>query len=120
RDTLYSLLMKMNVPVEEANRYAESVEECRMGYLFENLEKMDIQAERRNTAQARAEAEAAKERAEEAEQKAEAARQRAEAAEKKLISLVECMLTKGQTEEQIAEEILEPVSYIRELRDKVK
>ncbi len=27
-----------------------------MGYLFENIEKMDIQAERRNTAQARAEA----------------------------------------------------------------
>ena len=84
-----------------------------MGYLFENLEKMDIQAERRNTAQARAEAEAAKE-------EAEAVKQRAEEAERKLISLAERKLKKGQTEEQIAEDLLEPVSYIRELRDKIK
>ncbi|MCD7922396.1 MAG: Rpn family recombination-promoting nuclease/putative transposase [Clostridiales bacterium] len=113
RDTLYSLLMKINVPVEEANRYAESVEECRMGYLFENIEKMDIQAERRNTAQVRTEAEMAK-------QEAEAARQEAEAAKQKLISLVERKLAKGQTEEQIAEDLFEPVEYIRELLDKIK
>ncbi|MCD7982082.1 MAG: hypothetical protein LUF32_07215 [Clostridiales bacterium] len=69
RDIMYSLLMKMNVPVEEANQYVEMVEECHMGYLFENIEKMDIQAERRNTAQARKEAEEAKQKAEEAEQK---------------------------------------------------
>lgn len=57
RDTMYGLLMKMNVPVEEANRYVESVEGCRMGYLFENMEKIDIQEERRKTAQARKETE---------------------------------------------------------------
>lgn len=43
-----------------------------MGYWFENMEKMDIQAERRNTAQARKEAEEAKRKAEETQRKAEA------------------------------------------------
>lgn len=37
-----------------------------MGYLFENIEKMDIQAERRNTAEARAEAKKAQEELKEA------------------------------------------------------
>ncbi|MCD8134138.1 MAG: hypothetical protein LUE19_09860 [Clostridiales bacterium] len=41
-----------------------------------------------------------------------------EEAERKLISLVERKLTKGQTEEQIAEDLLEPVEYIRKLRKK--
>ncbi len=52
-DTLYSLLMKMNVPVDEANEYVDFVEDHHMGYLFENMEKMDIQEERRHTAEAR-------------------------------------------------------------------
>lgn len=38
-----------------------------MGYLFENMEKMDIQAERRNTQRERERAEAAEKRAEAAE-----------------------------------------------------
>ncbi|MCD7981716.1 MAG: Rpn family recombination-promoting nuclease/putative transposase [Clostridiales bacterium] len=80
RDTLYSLLMKMNMPVEEANEYAESVEECRMGYLFENMEKIDIQAERRYAAQARQEADAAKQEADAANREADAAKQEADAA----------------------------------------
>ena len=59
-----------------------------MGYLFENAEKMDIQAERRNTREAReradaaeARAEAEKARAEAAEAKAETEKVRAESAE---------------------------------------
>ena len=49
--------MKMNVPQEEAAQYTRKVREGQMGYWFENMEKMDIQAERRNTAKARAELE---------------------------------------------------------------
>ena len=146
RDTLYSLLMKMNVPVEEANEYAESVEECRMGYLFEHMEKIDIQAERRNTAQARQEANAArqeadaakqeanaaKQEADAAKQEADAAKRRADAAEEKakeaaargaeqvLLSLIEAKLAKGKTEEQIAEDLLETPDRVRELRNKIK
>lgn len=40
-----------------------------MGYLFENMEKMDIQAERRNTVEARAEVKAMKEKLEKTEAK---------------------------------------------------
>ena len=46
-----------------------------MGYLFENMEKMDIQAERRNTQRE-------KERADIAEKKADEANSRADKAEK--------------------------------------
>lgn len=51
-----SLCVKIGATEEEMQECVSRVKECRMGYLFENIEKMDIQAERRNTAQARAEA----------------------------------------------------------------
>ena len=39
----------MNVPTEEARELMGEIGGRGMGYLFENMEKMDIQAERRNT-----------------------------------------------------------------------
>lgn len=54
-----------------------------MGYLWENMEKMDIQLERRNTAEQRQRAEEAEKKAEEAEKKAQEAGKKAEEAEKK-------------------------------------
>ena len=39
----------MNVPVDEAREMMGEIGGRGMGYLFENMEKMDIQAERRNT-----------------------------------------------------------------------
>lgn len=67
--TIWSLCMKMNVSQEDAKQCVEKVKERQMGYLFENMEKMDIQAERRNTAEARKQAEEAQKRAEEAQRK---------------------------------------------------
>lgn len=52
--------MKMNVPLDEAEECVRKVKERNMGYLFENMEKMDIQEERRKTAEARKDAEEAK------------------------------------------------------------
>ncbi|MBQ8639939.1 MAG: Rpn family recombination-promoting nuclease/putative transposase [Lachnospiraceae bacterium] len=83
QDILWALLMKMNVPTDEAQKMVKDMEADSMGYLFENMEKMDIQAERRNTMNARKEAEEAKKKAEEAEKKAEDAEKKAEDAEKK-------------------------------------
>ena len=57
----------MNVPVEEAREMMGEIGGRGMGYLFENMEKMDIQAERRNTQRERERAEAAEKRAEAAE-----------------------------------------------------
>ncbi|MBQ8640457.1 MAG: hypothetical protein IJ468_15045 [Lachnospiraceae bacterium] len=44
--------MKMKVPTDDAQKMMEEMEGGRMGYLFENMEKMDIQAERRKTEKA--------------------------------------------------------------------
>ncbi|MCD7982024.1 MAG: PD-(D/E)XK nuclease family transposase [Clostridiales bacterium] len=41
-------------------------------------------------------------------------------AEQKLLSQIERKLAAGQTEEQIAEDLLEPLDHIRELRKKIK
>ena len=49
----------MTVPVEEAREMMGEIGGRGMGYLFENMEKMDIQAERRNTQRERERAEAA-------------------------------------------------------------
>lgn len=46
--TTQSLCRKLNVPEDETNHYISKLrEERKMGYLFENMEKMDIQLERR-------------------------------------------------------------------------
>lgn len=57
----------MNVLVDEVKEMMGEIGGRRMGYLFENMEKMDIQAERRNTQRERERAEAAEKRAEAAE-----------------------------------------------------
>lgn len=51
----YNLCRRLNLPEEETMQYIRNVEERDMGYLFENMEKMDIQAERRNTEKAKEE-----------------------------------------------------------------
>lgn len=67
----------------ETEKLAGKVREKKMGELFENMDKMDIQAERRNTALERRRADEAEERAEKAEQRADEAQKRAEETEKK-------------------------------------
>lgn len=68
---LMAFLLKENVPVEEAEDLAGKVREKKMGMLFENMEKMDIQEERRKTEEQRKRAEEAEQKAEEAEKKLE-------------------------------------------------
>ena len=70
-NVLLAFLLKENVQVEEAEDLAGKVREKKMGMLFENMQKMDIQEERRKTAKA-------VQRAEEAEQKAEEATKKLE------------------------------------------
>ena len=63
-DVFLAFLLKENMPVEEAEDLVGKVREKKMGMLFENMVKMDIQEERRKTEEQRL-------RAEEAEQKLE-------------------------------------------------
>ncbi len=84
KDILWTLLRKMNVPVEEARDKLARLEESGMGYLFASMEKMDIQAERQNTQLARLEAEVARKEAEIARKDAEIARKDVEITRQKL------------------------------------
>ena len=60
-------MMKMNMPTENAQDCMRELGERSMGNWFENMDKMDIQAERKNTAEARKELAEAKEKLAEAE-----------------------------------------------------
>ena len=91
---LWSLLMKMNVPVEEASGLIHEMEAGRMGVLFENMEPMDIQKERANTQRERKNRIAAQEaekrerkRADAAEARADNEQQRADNAENRIAEL---------------------------------
>ena len=65
-NVLRAFLRKENVPEEETETLVGKVKEKKMGELFANMDKMDIQAERRKTAEAEKRAEEAEKRAEEA------------------------------------------------------
>jgi len=52
-DILKAFLLKINMPLEEAEGLVCKVKEKEMGELFANIDKMDIQEERRKTAEAR-------------------------------------------------------------------
>ena len=78
-----SLCNRLNLTLEETTDFIRKVKGGNMGYLWENMEKMDIQLERRNTAEQRQRAEEAEKRADEAERDANEQRQRAEEAEKR-------------------------------------
>lgn len=58
---LWSLLMKLKVPNEETSNIIGEIGGCGMGYLFENMDEMDIQAERRNTVREKKRADALEE-----------------------------------------------------------
>ena len=57
----------MNVSVDEVKEMMGEIRGRGMGYLFENMEKMDIQAERRNTQREKERVDMEKERADTAE-----------------------------------------------------
>lgn len=63
----------MNVPVDEVKEMMGEIGDRGMGYLFENMEKMDIQAERRNTQREKERADMEKERADTEKERSDAA-----------------------------------------------
>ena len=63
----------MNVLVDEVKEMMGEIGGRGMGYLFENMEKMDIQAERRNTQREKERADMEKERADTEKERSDAA-----------------------------------------------
>jgi len=86
-DAMWSLCMKINVPQEEAAGYVGKVWDRDMGYLFENMEKMDIQEERRKVKEARKELEELKEELEGTKEELEGTKEKLAAALKELQAL---------------------------------
>ena len=81
---LWSLLMKMKVPSENARELMGGIGGRGMGYLFENMEEIDIGALKRNTAREKQRAEEEKQRADEEKRRADEEKQRADTAEKQV------------------------------------
>ena len=68
----------MNVLVDEVKEMMGEIGGRGMGYLFENMEKMDIQAERRNTQREKERADMEKERADIEKERADTEKERAD------------------------------------------
>lgn len=79
-----SLCLKIDASPEERSQCVRKVKVRDMGYLFENMEKISIQEERRKTEEQRKKTEEERRKAEEERRKAEEQRKRAEEAEEKL------------------------------------
>ena len=75
---LWSLLMKLKVPIEEASNIIGEIGGHGMGYLFENMDEIDIGALKRNTAREKQRADEEKQRADEEKQRADEEKQRAD------------------------------------------
>ena len=85
----------------ETEKLTDKVRERKMGELFADMEKMDIQAERRNTANA-------ERRADQAEKRAAEAQQLSELTEKNSIrSIVELCQELGAPKAAAAEKLME-------------
>ena len=86
----------------------QKVKERKMGYMFEHMEKMNIQEERRKTAKAEKWAQEAEQKAQEAEQKAEEAEQKAEESEHITIkSIVSVCRKHGISKEEAISEVMD-------------
>ena len=81
--------MKMKVPSKNAREMMGGIGGRGMGYLFENMEEIDIGALKRNTARE-------KQRAEEEKQRADAEKQRADALEEEVKRLRKLLEIQGQ------------------------
>ena len=105
---LWSLLMKMNVPVEEAKEMMGEIGGRGMGYLFENMEKMDIQAERRNTQREKERADAAEKERDTAKKERDTAKKERNIAQKERDIAqrqnVELAKSLAKADKQVAEE----------------
>ena len=97
---LWSLLIKLQVPGDEAQEIMGGIGGQGMGYLFENMDKMDIQAERRNTKREKERADAAEQQRDIAEQQRDAAEQQRDIAEQRAEQMAKEMeLMKKKVEE---------------------
>ena len=107
-DVLKTFLLKINVPISETEKLTGKVREKKMAELFADMEKMDIQAERKKTAEAENRANEAENRANEAEAYANEEKIRADKAEIEGIkSLIELCQEVGLSKEAAIRKLMD-------------
>ena len=114
-NVLLAFLLKENVPIEEAEDLAGKVREKKMGMLFENMEKMDIQEERRKTEEQRRKTEEQRRKTEEQRRRAEEAEQKAEEATKKLEDSIRLFVENCQNEGLAQEDTIKKLVMIYQM-----
>lgn len=115
-DVLKVFLLKMNVPVPETEKLTDKVRKKKMGELFADMEKMDIQAERRNTDREKKRADRAEKRADEAEKNADEALSRAAIAEENEIkSIIEVCQELGASKDSAIQKLMEKKNLSRKV-----
>lgn len=118
-DILKAFLLKINMPLEEAEGLVCKVKEKKMGELFANIDKMDIQEERRKTAEARRELEDFKKKAQEELEK-ELEKHRQEANEQAVRTAIETYKECGVTKEEIIRRVMDKFALnSREVQEKL-
>ena len=119
-NVLRAFLRRENVPEEETETLVGKVKEKKMGELFANMDKMDIQAERRKTAEAVKKAEEAEREAEKrvVEAEREAEKRIEEAYDKGIESVIKTCKKLNATKEVAINQILE--TYARSLEETEK
>lgn len=107
-DILKAFLLKINVPTEEAEKLVSKVKEKEMGELFANIDKMDIQEERRKTAEARKELEEAGEKLEETKKELEETKEQlAQSKEAAICFAIETCKECGITREETVQKVMD-------------
>lgn len=103
-----NLCIKIGATEEETKQCVRKVRERKMGYLFENMEKMNIQEERRNTAEAVQKLDEATHKLEETTQKLDEAEKKAyEIAEKGIRTLIEVCQEMGLSKKETCIKVME-------------
>ena len=112
---LKAFLVRENVPVEETEELIGKVKDRKMGQLFENMDKMDIQAERRKTEAERKRTEAERRRTEAERKRTEAEREeKKEALEKGKKELIKVCRKLNASKEFAVKNLMEAYSLNRE------
>ena len=115
-----NLCMKVGASKEETVECVQRVKERRMRYMFENMEKKNIQEERKKTARAEKKAERAEKKAEQAEKKAEQAEKKAEKKARETIIevIVSICQEKGTSKEEVIDKVMEKCQLNRKTAEK--
>jgi len=112
---VYHFGLRLKLPEKELLACVKNVEDRDMGELWAHMEEMDIQAERKNTAEARKEAEDAKKKLEDAEKKIEWVEELLAKQRKKLVRQICRRLSEGKDVGEIADDLEEDMELVKEV-----